>query len=412
MVLSGMDGWADVPVPARLLNPASVEEAWNVIRLATANVERLLAEQRLDEVTGQMVLCSPAIRLLAANGVALEKQAETDANTAQAFSRINLVARESMAGNQVGAENVFGELKKGLKLLEGAFNAAAVKGEVYACLEHPESVAMVAETKCGMCARTRVARRIPYSGIYVKPGEPTIRWELKAGSKLEQGKEVKLMMTVKGVDGAPVTLPDLVPTHGAGLHLILVDQGWTDFQHVLPVAGKSEGDYEVAFTPKSDAGYSAWLGVVPVATGLQEYLKAELDGGVENAVVQAGDNGEVMKCVVEGYTFQMSFFGVGKVRKGQTRLMRIQVTDTAGQPVTQLEPMRMAFAHVAGFYEGGETMLELHPQGGDVLDASLRYGPTLAFKFYPPQAGSIRLFCEVKMGGRVLTPAFLVSVEE
>jgi hypothetical protein len=407
-----MDGWADVPVPARLLNPASVEEAWNVIRLATANVERLLAEQRLDEVTGQMVLCSPAIRLLAANGVALEKQAETDANTAQAFSRINLVARESMAGNQVGAENVFGEFKKGLKLLEGAFNAAAVKGEVYACLEHPESVAMVAETKCGMCARTRVARRIPYSGIYVKPGEPTIRWELKAGSKLEQGKEVKLMMTVKGVDGAPVTLPDLVPTHGAGLHLILVDQGWTDFQHVLPVAGKSAGDYEVAFTPKSDAGYSAWLGVVPVATGLQEYLKAELDGGVENAVVQAGDNGEVMKCVVEGYTFQMSFFGVGKVRKGQTRLMRIQVTDTAGQPVTQLEPMRMAFAHVAGFYEGGETMLELHPQGGDVLDASLRYGPTLAFKFYPPQAGSIRLFCEVKVGGRFLTPAFLVSVEE
>ena len=103
VVLSGMDGWADVPVPARLLNPTSVEEAWNVIRLATANVERLLVEQRLDEVTGQMVLCSPAIRLLAKHGVALEKQAEMDANTALAFSRINLVARESMAGNQVGA---------------------------------------------------------------------------------------------------------------------------------------------------------------------------------------------------------------------------------------------------------------------------------------------------------------------
>jgi hypothetical protein len=92
--------------------------------------------------------------------------------------------------------------------------------------------------------------------------------------------------------------------------------------------------------------------------------------------------------------------------------MRIQVTDTAGQPVTQLEPMRMAFAHVAGFYEGGETMLELHPQGGDVVDDRLRYGPTLAFKFYPPHAGRIRLFCEVKLGGRVLTPAFVVSVEE
>ena len=65
-----------------------------------------------------------------------------------------------------------------------------------------------------------------------------------------------------------------------------------------------------------------------------------------------------------------------------------------------------------GLFAGGETMLELHPQGGDVLDASLRYGPTLAFKFYPPQAGRIRLFCEVKVGGRVLTPAFVLSVEE
>lgn len=383
-----------------------------MIRLATANVERLLLEQRLDEVTGQMVLCSPAIRTLAAHGVALEKQAEMDANTALAFSRINLVARESMAGNQVGAANVFGEFKKGLKLIEGAFDEALVKGEVYACLEHPESVAMVAGTTCELCARTRVARRIPYSGIYVKPGEPTMHWVLKAGSKLERGKVVKLTMTVSGVAGSPVALSDLVPTHGAELHLILVDQGGADFQHVLPVAGKSVGEYEVEFIPKSDAGYLAWLGVVPVATGLQEYLKAELDGGVENAVVKAGDGGEVRKCVVEGYTFQVSFFGMGKVRKGQTRLMRIQVMDAAGQPMTQLEPMRMAFAHVAGFYEGGETMLELHPQGGDVLDDSLRYGPTLAFKFYPPQAGSIRLFCEVKVGGRVLTPAFVVSVEE
>jgi hypothetical protein len=120
-----------------------------------------------------------------------------------------------------------------------------------------------------------------------------MRWELKAGSRLEQGKEVKLLMSVKRVDGAPVSLSDLVPTHGAGLHLILVDQGWTDFQHVLPVAGKSEGEYEAVFTPKSDAGYSAWLGVVPVATGLQEYLKADLEGGVQNAVVSASNHEEV-----------------------------------------------------------------------------------------------------------------------
>ena len=73
---------------------------------------------------------------------------------------------------------------------------------------------------------------------------------------------------------------------------------------------------------------------------------------------------------------------------------------------------RMAFAHVAGFYEDGETMLELHPQGGDVMREDLRSGPSLAFKFYPPKAGRVRLFVEVKVGGRILTPSFWVTIVE
>ncbi len=403
---------ADVAVPPRLLNPTSIEEAWNVIHLATANVERLLLEKRLDEVTGQIVLCSPAIRLLAAHGGLPEKREQTDANTALAFSRINLMARESMAGNQVGADNVFTEFKKGLRILEAAFDEASVRGEVFACVDHPESVTIAEGTKCDSCERMRVARRIAYSGIYVKPGEPTILWTLDAETTLERDKAVKLTMKLSGADGSPVGVSDLLATHGAALHLMMVDRGWSDFQHVLPEAGKKPGEYGVKFTPKTDSTYSAWLGVVPVATGLQEYLKEELRGSSDGNSVRGGAGEVVMKTTVEGYTFQISFVGTGNLRAGQTTMMQIQVSDDGGQPVTQLEPLRMAFAHVAGFYEDGGTVLELHPQGADILDESLRSGPILAFEFYPPEVGRIRLFCELKVGGQVLKPAFVVPVEE
>ena len=39
---------ADLPLPASLLAPQAAAEAWNVIRLATKNVERLMAENRME----------------------------------------------------------------------------------------------------------------------------------------------------------------------------------------------------------------------------------------------------------------------------------------------------------------------------------------------------------------------------
>lgn len=208
-----------------------------MLRLATANVERLLGEERLDELTGQIVLCSPALRVLAQHGVGLEKQTEMDQTTADAFMRINLVAKESMAGNLVGVQNVYTELKKGLEKLEGMFEESVVKGEVYACVEHPDSVTLTAGTKCDQCSRLRTARRIPYSAVYVKPGEPTMKWQVSAVTPLETAKVTKLRLKVSKMDGAAVSMVDLVPTHGSILHLMLIEDGGGDFQHLQPVFG-------------------------------------------------------------------------------------------------------------------------------------------------------------------------------
>ncbi len=56
---------AHVPLPESVLNPQTEPEAWNVLRLAVANIERLVREDRLGEVPDQASLCSPALRTLA-----------------------------------------------------------------------------------------------------------------------------------------------------------------------------------------------------------------------------------------------------------------------------------------------------------------------------------------------------------
>ena len=50
---------ADVSVPPNVLDPPNAPEAWNVIRLATANVERLLKEDRISEIQVRFPCAAP-----------------------------------------------------------------------------------------------------------------------------------------------------------------------------------------------------------------------------------------------------------------------------------------------------------------------------------------------------------------
>ena len=55
---------ADAPVPRSLLEPKNAPEAWNIIRLAAKNVDRLFEEKRLTELPVQLSFFAPALRTL------------------------------------------------------------------------------------------------------------------------------------------------------------------------------------------------------------------------------------------------------------------------------------------------------------------------------------------------------------
>jgi hypothetical protein len=116
---------------------------------------------------------------------------------------------------------------------------------------------------------------------------------------------------------------------------------------------------------------------------------------------------------VGGYHFELTLANGNHIaaKAQQMRGMNIMVTDAQGQPVKQLEPVMNAFAHLVGFYDDYQTVVHLHPTGGDVLSNELRGGPVMGFKFFPPRAGFIRLYCQVSIGGQMLFAPFNVNVE-
>jgi hypothetical protein len=403
---------ADLAVPPQVLDPKTPAEAWNVIRLATANVVRLIKEKRLGEVAPQVSLCSPALRTLARSHIAPEHEQRINDNTALAFRIVNDIARASMADQQQEAEVQAARLQATLDQLKPAFDPVVVGAEIYFCPQHLEVIATQPDQLCPQCNGQLRIRRIPYSDVYVKPGAPSVVLTVEAKGNVVAGTPLEAIARLATTDGQHVQAANLITTHSAKVCMLMVDRHLDDFHVIVPTETEKPGGWAFRFTPSTTGPYRIWADITPAITALPEYPHADLGGdfGRINRTPDAlADN---LTATVDGMRFQLTFGGAAgdAPRAQQTRILRIQVTDGSGQPVTKLQPLMNAFAHLTGIYEDGQTLIRLHPAGGEVLIDTARGGPWLAFKTYLPKPGYIRFFCQVRVDDRVVTAPFGVNI--
>lgn len=405
-------GRADIAVPQRILEPVSVEEAWNVIRLATANVEQLLREKRPLEITEQISLCSPSLRLLARLPPSADLQAKLDAEIARAFLSVNAIASAAMADNLGGAETAFRELRKVIDAIAKGYDEQIVKGEVYHCSKHPDGVATSPGAGCNQCAQKLVPRRIAYSTIYVRPDKPVMKVVARSKAPLVAGTAAEVTIQVQRSDGKPVPETGFLPQHGQAVHVLITGPHNVDFHRPIPVSTGHDGEYTCSFTPAFGGSYRVRAAVVPVETGLQEYPTTEL--ACDGPPPSKSEVADIKSVKVDGLRLTIAWGGAGAAspQAGRIHPLRLEVTDADGQPVRRLEPLMNGFAFVAAFHADNETVLQMHPVGPEILRDDLRGGPILGFKFFPPKPGSYRLHAEVKVDGKRVIAPFAVQVAE
>ena len=403
---------ADVPLPPNVLDPKTPAEAWNVIRLSRANVARLLQEKRVSEVPEQVSLCSPALRLLAHTAVSAEQRLLIDEQTSRAFSSVNSIAQSCMVRSQLDADKGFIELESALAKLASVFDAADVSAEIYYCTTHPEIISTATGVTCRKCAAPLSVRRIPYSFVYVAPGTPTLQLSLTESKPLVAGQKMTIQMQLRTTRGLPVSESDLLIVHSKPIHLFITNPSLSVFQTAHPTPAGVAGDYTFSLTPSVNGPCRIWADIVPVATGLHELPFADIGGVFVPAAPKKTT--EARTNTIEGFTFELSFAGIndGQPHSRQIQLMRIKATDSVGKPVERLEPLMNAFAQVVGFYDDHQTVLRLHPIGGDILREDLRGGPYLGFKIYPPRPGLVRFYCQVRIDGRTITVPLSMNVVE
>lgn len=404
-----------VPVPEAVLNPQSAPEAWNVLRLASANIDRLVREDRLSEVADQASLCPPSLRLLARLAESTTKRQETAVGSVRAGSAINSLAQACVAGDRAGADAALTKLHAALDSLAVGEDPQVVRAEIYSCPMHSDVLSAAVGAPCPKCGMALLLRRIPYSFVYAAPpGEPSMSLTANADGIPTAGQNLRVKVRLMRKDGTPVTDGDLLVAHTQRIHLLIVDPTLEDYHHEHPASAGTPGEYQFAFTPGKTSSYRIFADVVPAATGIQEYVSADLPllntaSHQESTVIQRQNSFETE---AGNLRFQLiTGEGGGTVlRAGQSQALRVVMTEKNGQPVHRLEPVMNAFAHLVGFYEDGRTVVHMHPVGLDVEDSAARGGPTLEFRFYPPKPGYLRLYCQISVDGTMVYAPFGVTV--
>jgi hypothetical protein len=240
----------------------------------------------------------------------------------------------------------------------------------------------------------------------IKPSN-SVKLELSLSSPLVAGKATQVTARLLSVaDNKPLTLADLKEAHTKKLHLLVVDPSLTDYHHIHPTAGKNAGEYVFDFTPKKNDSYRVWADVIPVATGKQEYVVADM--GTTAKEKAAISKTTIMTSTAEGYTFTLALDSEPKAGAAVTG--NITVTKD-GKPFTQLEPVMGAFAHVVGFTEDYNSVLHIHPMGKEPTTETERGGPKLEFHIEPEKAGFVKLFAQVRIGGKDVFAPFGVTVK-
>lgn len=225
--------------------------------------------------------------------------------------------------------------------------------------------------------------------------EPTLRLAVLPLGDVTPGKPVTLELKLTNMaERRLLTDADLKTVHTKKIHLLAIDPTLTDYQHLHPAPTRTPGVYSVSFTPKSRAGYRLWADVTPV-DGQQEYAMAELGADKPGAI----DKTERHEAIVDGYHFTLMFDPPPAA--GEETMGMIHITDSTGKPV-KLQEIMGAYGHIVGFYSDFRTVVHTHPMGDDASQ--------LMFHLAPYKPGFVKLFAQVKIGGREVFAPFGINV--
>jgi hypothetical protein len=223
----------------------------------------------------------------------------------------------------------------------------------------------------------------------------TPKAELKQFAKLKKDTDNTVNFTLSTEKGEPL-VPDLLQlVHESKIHLLIVDDMMTDYQHTHPTVGAGPGQYTFSFVPRTNHSYSVWVDITPVG-GKEETLKLALPG----------ESPCTKDCVITDAVDKATSKGVNGVLEKKSGMYEVTLSDAKG-PVKNLEPLMGAYAHIVAFKPDGSGVSHVHPMGDAPKESWDRGGPKLTF--HMEGDGPLKVFVQISRDRNDIVLPFTVD---
>ncbi len=191
--------------------------------------------------------------------------------------------------------------------------------------------------------------------------------------------------------GALVTVDQLEEVHTKKIHLLVINEHGDDYHHLHPVPTSTPGEYRFRMTPNTQDAYRFWVDIALQEQGSVDYFYTDVLGtkSAFNFQLKKYDD---FKLLAPGTTVNTSLsFHQDYLIAGSDVMGKLIVTDAQGVVIDRLQPIMGAYAHLVGFYEDGESLAHLHPQGKPQGENTLERG-ILNFHFFVTDKVSVLIY--------------------
>ena len=223
----------------------------------------------------------------------------------------------------------------------------------------------------------------------------------------EAGKPTKLTISVKEKSGTPVREYELV--HDKLMHLIIVGEDLSYFAHIHPVLENNVEGFTIVHTFPEAGKYKLWVDFKPKG-GTQNVLAfmADVKGlPAHNSVTPVHDGIYIKESSDSNYRISLKLPQERIVANTDVDIV-FSISDAAGNPVVDLEPLMGAGGHSVIVSSDVEEFLHVHPT--EETEPNWKGGPHISFRTTFPKPGLYKAWGQFQHKGKIIMTDFILKV--
>jgi hypothetical protein len=222
----------------------------------------------------------------------------------------------------------------------------------------------------------------------------------------EAGRPTKLTISITEKSGATVREYELV--HDKIMHLIIVGDDLSYFAHIHPTIESTKASFTITHTFPESGKYKLWVDFKPKGGNqtIVTFITNVIGLPVHKPMTLIHDGNYIKKSVDEKYQINLNL--PERVIANNDVKITFNISDTTGNPITDLEPLMGAGGHTVIISNDMNEFLHVHPT--EEVEHSWKRGPDISFKTNFPKQGLYKAWGQFQHQGRIIIADFTLKV--